>query len=262
MLDYSLPNLSQELVLFSFLLPSRVVPDQPDTNTLHRPFYKKSERFYEPVAAHQENNKSYHDKAFLGTDGPIPIVYTDEYSTSHQHWHKTLNSLGVNTNKSHFSGSNVGVWTNIVSVQPETCTRADSTSSYYLPNAHRKNLTVLTGALARELVTEQVEGKWTAKGVRFVCGDEEFTATVSKEVLVAGGSISSPQLLELSGIGDPELLKAAGIAVKVPNKNVGENLQDHISTFLRTVAFFKALLLSCSTSLARNIVNTHSFSTQ
>lgn len=49
-------------------------------------------------------------------------------------------------------------------------------------------------------------------------------------MILCGGSVSSPQLLELSGIGDPSILKSAGIDCKVPNPNVGENLQEHMMT--------------------------------
>jgi choline dehydrogenase-like flavoprotein len=51
----------------------------------------------------------------------------------------------------------------------------------------------------------------------------------SKEVILSCGSVQSPQLLELSGIGNHEILNAAGINVKVNNPNVGENLQEHMS---------------------------------
>jgi choline dehydrogenase-like flavoprotein len=55
----------------------------------------------------------------------------------------------------------------------------------------------------------------------------KHTVNVKKEVIVSCGVIQSPQLLELSGIGDPEVLKAAGIECKVENLGVGNNLQDH-----------------------------------
>ena len=54
----------------------------------------------------------------------------------------------------------------------------------------------------------------------------KHTVNVKKEVIVSCGVIQSPQLLELSGIGDPEVLKAAGIACKVENLGVGNNFQD------------------------------------
>lgn len=81
----------------------------------------------------------------------------------------------------------------------------------------------------REVVLEQEDGEWTAKGARFVHGDEDYLVRTEGEVIVCAGSVQSPQLLELSGIGSSRVLQAAGIDVKVDNPNVGENLQDHLS---------------------------------
>lgn len=52
--------------------------------------------------------------------------------------------------------------------------------------------------------------------------------SASREVIVCGGVIQSPQILELSGIGDPEVLRAAGVDCKVENKAIGANFQDHV----------------------------------
>jgi len=198
-------------------------------NLNNRPFYKKSERFHHPTASDQEEHKLYFDHEYMGTDGPFPISYNKDYSSSHQHWHQTLNNNGVKTNKSHLSGSNVGVWTNVVSVNPKTCTRSYSAGSYYHDiSTTRANLTILPNSLAQQIILEHDNGNWVAKGVRFTHEDQEYTVAARKEVILSAGSVASPQLLELSGIGDPTILQAAGIAVKVANSNVGENLQDHM----------------------------------
>lgn len=63
----------------------------------------------------------------------------------------------------------------------------------------------------------------------FVHRDKEHTVKVDGEVILSAGSVQSPQLLELSGVGNPEVLKVAGIETKVANPNVGENLQEHMS---------------------------------
>lgn len=69
-----------------------------------------------------------------------------------------------------------------------------------------------------------------ATGVNFTHGGRQHQVKAGREVIVSGGTINSPQILELSGIGDPEILKAAGIECKIENKGVGENLQDHSLT--------------------------------
>lgn len=195
-----------------------------------RPFYKKSENFVEPPdPARQQQHEIYYSRDALGIGGPLHITYLSEYSESHAHWHKTLNQLGLETNRSHLSGTNIGVWTNVVAVDPRTTTRSYSTPAYYLPNAHRPNLHVLTSAAVREIVLEQHGEQWTATGVRFDHGGQSYTVAASQEVILSAGSVASPQLLELSGIGNPSVLERAGITVKMPNRNVGENVQEHMS---------------------------------
>lgn len=67
-----------------------------------------------------------------------------------------------------------------------------------------------------------------AQGVRYTHHGRSFTATATKEVIVCAGSVQSPQILELSGIGHPDVLAKAGVEVQVPSRMVGENLQDHM----------------------------------
>ena len=97
-----------------------------------------------------------------------------------------------------------------------------------MPAAKRENLVLLAEATAREVLLEDEGTGWAAKGVRFVCEGREYTVQVDGEVILSAGSVQSPQLLELSGIGNRDILQAAGIDVKVENPNVGENLQDHM----------------------------------
>lgn len=194
-----------------------------------RPFYKRAEHFTEPEGGAAEQHKLYFDKEALGTQGPIPITYLKEYSPSHQYWHDTLNEVGVETNRAHLSGSNVGAWTSVVAVDPEKATRSWSAASYYLPNAERKNLHVLTNATVRNVVLEKEGDAVVATGACFDHPDGQFVVSATQEVILSAGSVASPQILELSGIGNPAMLEKAGIKVQVSNENVGENLQDHIS---------------------------------
>jgi choline dehydrogenase-like flavoprotein len=164
-----------------------------------------------------------------GTSGPIHTVHSAEFGASHQHWHSTLNALGVETNKSHFAGSNVGCWTSLTSVKPETRTRCYSANGYYQPVQSRTNLTVLTEAIVEEIIIGKAGGELIASGAQFSHGGSSYQATALLEVIICAGSVQSPQLLELSGIGNPSILQAAGINVKFANPNVGENLQEHMS---------------------------------
>lgn len=109
---------------------------------------------------------------------------------------------------------------------PNRGKRSYAARGYFEANQHRPNLKVLCEALSTNVV---LEGN-VAKGVVFMHNGTKHTVNVKKEVIVACGVIQSPQLLELSGIGDPDVLKAAGVECKVENLGVGNNFQDHSLT--------------------------------
>jgi len=102
--------------------------------------------------------------------------------------------------------------------------RCSAAVGYLRPAMRRSNLTVEIHALAHRVLTE---GK-RAVGVAFSQNGTLRTARARREVLLCGGSINSPQLLQLSGIGPADLLAENGIAVVHDLPGVGENLQDHI----------------------------------
>ena len=101
--------------------------------------------------------------------------------------------------------------------------RASTAMSYLHPASKRKNLAVITGAEVERVV---LDGR-RAVGVRYSGKDGPKTIRARREVLLAAGAIGSPQILELSGIGQGEVLKSAGVEVRHELKGVGENLQDH-----------------------------------
>jgi choline dehydrogenase len=104
--------------------------------------------------------------------------------------------------------------------------RRQSTAYCYLdPARSRPNLTVVQGAMAEALV---LEGK-RCTGVRYSVGGNKYETRAAREVIVSGGSINSPKLLELSGIGQADLLRSQGVTPVHELRGVGENLRDHYS---------------------------------
>ncbi len=87
----------------------------------------------------------------------------------------------------------------------------------------RPNLTVVTGALTLSVL---LEGR-RATGVTYAVGSAVHNAYAAREVILSGGAINTPQLLQLSGIGAPDLLRKLGIPVRHEMVGVGENLNDH-----------------------------------
>jgi choline dehydrogenase len=109
--------------------------------------------------------------------------------------------------------------------------RRMSVSRCYLePVRSRRNLRVRTHALTRRLL---FDGK-RCLGVEFRIGDRTITAHARKEVVLSAGAINSPQLLELSGIGQREVITAHGIGMRHELPGVGENLRDHLAPRLVT----------------------------
>lgn len=106
---------------------------------------------------------------------------------------------------------------------------------YLAPVRSRKNLTVRTRAMVRKLMIEQ--GRCT--GVEYDWQGSTHRSLAGRETILSAGAIQSPQLLELSGIGNAELLQRLGIPVTHHLPAVGENVSDHLQvrcTFRTTVA--------------------------
>ena len=95
---------------------------------------------------------------------------------------------------------------------------------YLRPAMRRGNLKVLTAAYATRILFEGVR----ARAVELRRGDTTIIARARREIVVCAGSVKSPQLLELSGIGDAGLLGRCGIPVVAHRPAVGENLRDHL----------------------------------
>jgi choline dehydrogenase len=102
--------------------------------------------------------------------------------------------------------------------------RWNASKAFLAPVRGRPNLTVVTHAQAQRI---RFEGK-RVSGIEFLRRGEPSAASVRGELVLATGSVGSPHLLQLSGIGPAELLQRHGIAVRHELKGVGENLQDHL----------------------------------
>ncbi len=103
--------------------------------------------------------------------------------------------------------------------------RSFAASAYSFPNSERSNLTVLTGAIVKKIAFDTETSAVTANGVWCsIDGNSHFVGAM-REVILSAGTVQSPQILELSGIGNRRQLESFGIDVIVENPAVGENLQ-------------------------------------
>ena len=116
--------------------------------------------------------------------------------------------------------------------------RASASRAFLDPARERPNLTVVTGVAVERIITRRdPRGRPRAVGVEWHengCVNQEYAA---REVILCGGAIQSPQLLQLSGIGPADLLHSHGIEPIVDRPEVGGNLQDHYQ--MRTIVRMK-----------------------
>ena len=104
--------------------------------------------------------------------------------------------------------------------------RCSTAKAFLRPVRHRTNLHISMNSQVLKILIDSSTNKTT--GVRFEKQGKIHEIGVSKEVIVSAGTINSPQILMLSGIGPADHLKSLGIPV-IADLQVGNNLQDHIS---------------------------------
>jgi choline dehydrogenase len=122
--------------------------------------------------------------------------------------------------------------------------RWSTANAYLKPAMKRRNLRVVTYALATQIA---FEGR-RAVGVHYRSRGRERKARARREVILSGGPINSPQLLKLSGVGPGAELRSLGIDVVADRPGVGENLQDHLE-FTFQVASKQPITLFTHTGL-------------
>ena len=174
-----------------------------------------------PYFRRAENNESVLDH-WHGREGPLNVCerrYTNPLSLL---FVEAAAASGLARNAD-FNGR-VQEGAGLYQVTQRAGRRCSAASAYLHPVAHRPNLTVLTGALARRIV---LQGR-RAVGVEYVRAAAALEARAEREVLLAGGAINTPQLLLLSGIGPADELRLLGLAVQHDLPGVGRNLQDHL----------------------------------
>jgi len=195
------------------------------------PYFRKHQTLDMPKKQHADPQfmpNAAADK-YHGTDGPIHTSFNDWYMPLEEDFVKACHEVSGSENTLHdaWSGDHMGFYSSLAAVsrgKGQEGKRSYAATGYLRPNLGRPNLKVLTGSMASKIILENGE----AKGVEFLHEGQKQKVMAKKEVIVSTGTIMTPQILELSGIGDPEVLKNAGIDCLVENKSVGANFQDHV----------------------------------
>jgi len=174
------------------------------------PFFKRMERY-----------EGEGDDAFRGRDGPLRVTNPAPREPLYAALIEAAGQVGIAHNPDYNGAVQDGI---AMSQATIAARRRMSTARCYLDPARRRpNLRIETGALGQALILEGSR----CVGVRYTVGDRSEEARAGREVVVSAGSINSPQLLELSGIGQGDRLRGLGIEVRHALPGVGENLRDH-----------------------------------
>lgn len=141
--------------------------------------------------------------------------------------HKALTlQSGVPNPSEPYSGEHIGFYRSLFTIDRSDAPKRSYAAHYLLPSL-QDNISILTEAFATKIRIETVNSKQTATGVYFSHRGKQYSVS-AKQVVVSAGSFQSPQLLQLSGIGDPIALEKVGVTCIVKNTHVGKNLQEHV----------------------------------
>jgi choline dehydrogenase len=174
------------------------------------PYFKKSEN--------QERGPStYH-----GTGGPLNVADLRFVNPLTRAFLSAADELGIPSNRDFNAQVQDGAGLN--QVTQKNGKRHSAADAYLQPSLHRKNLSVLTGAHVSQVLIE----RGRVLGVAYLRAGVMEEAHADGEVILSGGTINSPQLLLLSGIGPAEELGKAGVRAIHDLPGVGKNLQDHV----------------------------------
>jgi len=164
------------------------------------------------------------ENTYRGSGGPLSSCYTSFKDPLCEAFLEAGRNMGFDYTDD-YNGANPDGFARI-QMTLRKGRRWSAAAAYLHPAKRRRNLRVETGAMVEKI---NFDGK-SATGVTYRQGEKIITATANAEVLLSGGSINSPQILMLSGVGEPMHLKEKGIEVAVPLEGVGQNLCDHTSS--------------------------------
>ncbi|MEM9049282.1 MAG: GMC family oxidoreductase N-terminal domain-containing protein [Pseudomonadota bacterium] len=173
------------------------------------PYFKKSEDF-------EGGENAYH-----GVGGPLHVTIDYERHPTTQRIVEACLQAGYPFNEDYNGADSEGV--NFAQMNTKDGLRHSGAVAFLRPALERPNLSLLTNARVQRLEMEGMR----ATGVSYLQDGEERRVTATREVILSGGTIESPKILMLSGIGERAQLEAHGITVIHDLPGVGKNLHDH-----------------------------------
>jgi choline dehydrogenase len=177
-----------------------------------------------PYFKRMEKRIGFGEDAYRGREGNLTVTTMEWKDTLCEAFMDGAVSLGIPRNPDYNGAIQEGV--SYVQRTIRNGRRVSSATAFLRLASRRPNVAVRTHAHATQIVFEgkRAVGVCYAKGGR---GGVPVEVRARKEVILSGGAYNSPQLLQLSGVGNPELLREHGIEVRHALNSVGEGLQDH-----------------------------------
>lgn len=202
-----------------------------------------------PYFCRSENNENFGPSAYHGRGGPMNVRNVTRPNPLNFAFFHALAGLGFPARVDLNGGETEGVALRQLSIRGGT--RETTASALLRPAMRRGNLTVLTDARATRIV---LDGR-RAAAVEARSEQGPLTVRASREIVLSAGSIHSPQLLMLSGIGDGEHLRTVGIEVRHHLPGVGRNLHDHLASPVHMTTTDPASYGISARAMPRNLVN-------
>ena len=180
------------------------------------PYFKKAEHCEAMAAGNTDFDSVTH-----GVGGPLNVAPVRSGYEALDRVIAAAEKLGWPHNKDYNSGTQDGF--SYYQVNQKSGLRFSAKKAYLDPARNRRNLQIVTFAHATKILFDGQK----AIGVRYQWHGRTASAFANCEVIISAGAIQSPQILELSGIGNAKHLQDLGITVQAPLAGVGENLADH-----------------------------------
>ena len=196
---------------------------------------------YEDVLPYFKRAESNHERAgdkLHGQDGPLHVQKGKANNPLYRAFLAACAGEGIRPNDDFNGPSQEGF--GVYDFKIKNGRRVSANTAYLEPARKRSNLEVWTNA---QVAAVRLKDR-RAVGIDVLRADERISVTARREVILSAGAINSPQILQLSGIGDPARLKALGIDPQVDLPETGQNLQDHMGLHLKYAASQKVTLYS------------------
>ncbi|KAH0583196.1 hypothetical protein H2248_011080 [Termitomyces sp. 'cryptogamus'] len=221
-----------EVDAWNTMLSSNSSSTSWDWNTFHSSS-KKAEIFSPPSSDVQSMANIQFNTSSYGSNGNVHVSYPGHTYPVVGDWTPSLNAIGIVPATDPASGRNTGGFVSTVCINPSNWTRSYSKSGYIDPLPPRANLDILVSSTVTRIIfgNKDSNGDVIATGVEFAASETSprISVNVTKEVILTGGTLGSPNILLHSGIGPKDVLDAAGVAVVSELPGVGQHLQDHLA---------------------------------